>query len=899
MTKAKPPAKTKDTPPLSSCSTSNAVIDRRFCGGLLAFALICIATIGPASWVYYKRQQAETHRAAKETLDAVADLKVDQIADWMKNQYNNANIIFKTRVILDEIHQFFIEPDDIDNSKGLLEWITTFQQDYGYSSVILFDAHGVARLAVPEDTTVLQDFHLNKHMQTALYARDIVFTDLHHCKSNQLIHISFFIPVNINSQTGQPAEGVLLLSIDPHRFLYPLIQRWPTSSPTAETLLVRREGNEVIFLNDLRHRPNTALALQFPISDTNRPVVKAIQRKEGVATGLDYRGIPVLAALRKIPGTPWFMVAKVDQEEIYGPLRKETWAIGAIIALLLLAAMLSIGLLWRKQKLKFFQCELVRRKQMEKTLRQNEATIQNKLKAIIEPDGDIGALELADIIDCDTLQSIMEEFYQLTGIVGAVLDLSGKVLVAVGWQDICTKFHRAHPEACRNCLESDTCLTQGVAPGSFKEYHCKNHMWDMATPLIVGGHHVGNVFIGQFFYADEVLDIELFRKQARKYGFNEAEYLAALEKVPRFSREKINVGMRFYSKLAEIFSSLSFSAIQQSRLLAERKQTEKTLIESEEKLRLIIDTSPMGICTVDPLGNFVMTNTAYEQMLGYSKVELSTLSFFDITHPEDRPENKKIFQNIFSLKSTSFFIEKRYIRKDGSIIDVAVNATGIMNADGQAILGTAFVNNITERKQAEKELSKSRKLLRDVVDASPDLMWLKDDKGVYMLCNKRFEEFFGAEKESIVGRTDYDFMPKDIADYFIENDRRAIEKGGPSMNEEELTFLSDGHVEQTETIKTPIQKDDGSLLGILGIGRDITARKQAEKDLAQHQATLESEVLERTKELRQVVNIMAGRENRMADLKLIIKNLCTRLKDAGITVEDSISKEYSTISDIE
>jgi PAS domain S-box-containing protein len=219
------------------------------------------------------------------------------------------------------------------------------------------------------------------------------------------------------------------------------------------------------------------------------------------------------------------------------------------------------------------------RKLAEAVLRQSEATVQNKLKAIVEPEGDIGTLELADIIDAEILQSIMEDFHQLTGMLGAVLDISGNVLVTVGWQDICTKFHRCHPDTLRNCTESDTILTEGVPPGTFKAYRCKNNMWDMVTPLMVGGKHVGNVFIGQFFYEDEKPDVELFRQQARRYGFDEKEYLEALDRVPHFSRETVDAGMTFYAKLAGMISTMSFSAIQQSRLLTERKQSEEKVLQ--------------------------------------------------------------------------------------------------------------------------------------------------------------------------------------------------------------------------------------------------------------------------------------------------------------------------------
>ena len=178
-------------------------------------------------------------------------------------------------------------------------------------------------------------------------------------------------------------------------------------------------------------------------------------------------------------------------------------------------------------------------KRAEEALRASEQRVRQKLEALLSPAGDIGNLELADIIDAPAIQSLMDHCYELVHIPMAIIDLKGKVLVGVGWQDICTQFHRMHPETCKYCIESDTQLTAGVAPGEFKLYKCKNNMWDVATPIIVGGKHVGNLFTGQFFFDDEPLDRELFRAQARKYGFDEAKYLAALEAVPRLSRRSM------------------------------------------------------------------------------------------------------------------------------------------------------------------------------------------------------------------------------------------------------------------------------------------------------------------------------------------------------------------------
>lgn len=229
------------------------------------------------------------------------------------------------------------------------------------------------------------------------------------------------------------------------------------------------------------------------------------------------------------------------------------------------------------------------KRRTEEALRESEATVRKKLKAIVEPEGDISTLELSDIMDIDIMQSMMEEFGRATGMLGAVLDLSGKVLVAFGWQDICTKFHRCHPDTLKNCVESDTALTRGVSSGTVKVYRCKNNMWDMVTPLVVGDRHIGNVFFGQFFYEGETPDVELFRAQARQYGFNETEYLAALARVPHFNREAAEAGLLFFARLAGIVTTLSYNAIKQARMLAERDRLRNKLITLNRELEVKVE----------------------------------------------------------------------------------------------------------------------------------------------------------------------------------------------------------------------------------------------------------------------------------------------------------------------
>lgn len=142
--------------------------------------------------------------------------------------------------------------------------------------------------------------------------------------------------------------------------------------------------------------------------------------------------------------------------------------------------------------------DITERKTAEHALRESESRVRRKLNVLLDPEGDIETLNLNEVVDCDEIQSLMNDFYALTGIGVGITDLDGTVLVKTGWQDICVKYHRVHPETAKFCQESDTVLTSGVEPGTFKIYKCKNNMWDMVTPIVIGGKKVGNLFLGQF-----------------------------------------------------------------------------------------------------------------------------------------------------------------------------------------------------------------------------------------------------------------------------------------------------------------------------------------------------------------------------------------------------------------
>jgi PAS domain S-box-containing protein len=141
------------------------------------------------------------------------------------------------------------------------------------------------------------------------------------------------------------------------------------------------------------------------------------------------------------------------------------------------------------------------------------------------------------------------------------------------------------------------------------------------------------------------------------------------------------------------------------------------------------------------------------------------------------------------------------------------------------------IRDITQRKKAENDLIVSETRLRTLIETIPDLIWSKDTEGIYLSCNPMFTRFFGASEAEIAGKTDYDFVDRELAGFFRENDRKAMTAGKPTSNEEWVTFADDGHRVYLDTIKAPMYDDEHKLIGVLGIGRDITERKDAEKEL--------------------------------------------------------------------
>ncbi len=326
--------------------------------GLTVIALFLVIAIAGSGVWYFRQQQAEARAMAEADMAAIADLKVQQIVNWRAERMDDVWDVLTTTPVSEVLLGVLAGRPSDKLSLEALSVLAALKRDR-YERVELFDTQLRPRLAVPAAPLPL-DTSAELGMKAALQVAMPILTDLHRGGEGTSIHLDLAVPLvaageaadgrRSSSDAGRPA-AVILCRIDPRAFLVPLIQSWPTKSRSSESFLVRRDGEDVLFLSDLRYRPGTALTFRLPLSRTSLPASQAAIGNERVMEGNDYREVPVVAATRRIPASPWALVAKVDQSEIYAPFRQLALFVGLIVGVAILASGLGVGLVWRHQRL--------------------------------------------------------------------------------------------------------------------------------------------------------------------------------------------------------------------------------------------------------------------------------------------------------------------------------------------------------------------------------------------------------------------------------------------------------------------------------------------------------------------------------------------------------------------
>lgn len=238
------------------------------------------------------------------------------------------------------------------------------------------------------------------------------------------------------------------------------------------------------------------------------------------------------------------------------------------------------------------------------------------------------------LVDIDQIRHLLEAQHRIHGTPFAIIDENENVLLAVGWQDICVRFHRMHPDSCVRCRESDAFIKSHLrrSSGEYLEYRCKNGLWDVAMPITINGEHLATFFISQFFYEDDKPDLDYFRAQAAEFGFEESDYLQAVVKVQVHSREHIRKIIEYSRNLVQVMAELGLKNLKLAREVEERNKAEVALQASRDYLDKIINSLSDPLFVKDRQHRLVLVNDAECALAGRSRAEMigrTDYEFFD------------------------------------------------------------------------------------------------------------------------------------------------------------------------------------------------------------------------------------------------------------------------------
>jgi PAS domain S-box-containing protein len=265
--------------------------------------------------------------------------------------------------------------------------------------------------------------------------------------------------------------------------------------------------------------------------------------------------------------------------------------------------------------------------------------------------------------------------------------------------------------------------------------------------------------------------------------------------------------------------------------ITEKRRIEKEVLESKAQMQAILDNLPFLAWLQDKQGKYIAVNKRFEAICGKSKAEIIGKTDSDVW-----PGNlaaRYHLNNTAELagKMSQCIEDHAEYHQDGLWFEIFRTPACDMNGNIIGIVG--MVRNITERKTLEIELERQKRFLKTMMDAIPDLVFYKDRQGIYLGCNQAdAKRFMGLSETEIVGKTDFELMKdRALAEFFRKKDMEVLTTGQTRINDETITLV-DGTVMDVETVKTPFYDEQGNVAGLIGIARDITARKKYEEELA-------------------------------------------------------------------
>ncbi|HMK44233.1 MAG TPA: histidine kinase dimerization/phosphoacceptor domain -containing protein, partial [Dissulfurispiraceae bacterium] len=313
----------------------------------------------------------------KEDLSTIAKFKAAQTERWLAERRANVEVYAKSRIFAAALDKW--RSGDRSVMPYIRDRLAVTRTAYGYLSteVIMPDGRLVAR----DGAIVHTVSQLRNLAQLATAQTDPVLIDLHRDDGTGAVQLEYAISIWSERSSGVEAVGVAIFTVDAGNYLFPMLKSWPLPSRSGEVVLMRREGDDLLILNELRTTDEEPMTIRRPQSDNRLPAAQALQQGGGAYEGYDYREVPVLSAQRAISGTPWILGAKIDRDEAFEDLRRQG-LVTAILALMFIGAAAAVsGVFWQRNQRSHYQA-----------LFEAEAAsraMENKYRLIAENSGDV------------------------------------------------------------------------------------------------------------------------------------------------------------------------------------------------------------------------------------------------------------------------------------------------------------------------------------------------------------------------------------------------------------------------------------------------------------------------------------------------------------------------------
>ena len=713
---------------------------------LLTFSLaLAVLTAGviAAGIFYYRSQLASCRADAHDRIGAIADLKVDELVLWRKERLADAETFDKNDAFSSLVRRYFEHPEDQQCRKELQSWIKKTQTSYQYTRIALHNNATDKWTMFTETQEPLSSLTIQKTHEVE-HSRRLLFSDFYRNEHTQRIFLRMFVPI-IDDSAGGRAIGVLLLRIDPYVAFYPILERYPTPSKTAEIVLARKEGNDVVVLNDTKYGNNIATGTRIPLTQTTLPAVQAVLGKTGFFEGKDYRGVPVLAALRAVPNSPWFLVVKVDAEEVYAPMRERYWMTFLLVCVVLAAVGLTIGILWRRQQLRFYQ----ERAATANTLRKSE----EQFRSLIE--------NISDVVYSLTPAGLF------TFVSSHSVEVLGEPAEAVLGKSFESYVHPDDVEICRNAIQQAYHTKEGSI-AEFRTIHRDGSLhWNSAKGSAIRDHDgnvIGYVGIARdvtesrraektlqmtrfsvehasdalFWTTPEARIVDVNEAACRSLGYSREELLGRTipDVDPNYDLERWR---KHFQKLREC-GSLTFEAehlhrnglrfpveivsnyirfdeeelaCSSVRDITERKRSEEALHESERKLREAQAMAHLGYWKWD-----VQTNEMEwsEEMFKIFRLDAESFiprieSILDLSPwPESGDRDRELIRWAKENREKGSY-DQKFLRTDGTVGYYHSTFQGKYDDAGNLLAIVGTVLDISERKEIEQRERLSAEIL--------------------------------------------------------------------------------------------------------------------------------------------------------------------------------------------